>query len=158
MNSKTSVSLLQEFLAQHGKPPPQYTFCQLSGLKPEFECTVTVGDLTAIAKAYSKQEAKHKSAQQMLGVLGVTDQLTKSPVKPTVSPVNYCNSVGKLNELASQNRLPYPIYTECNSSLSPQNVQFTIKCEFGTLCAFGTANNKKEAKQMAASEMLALCV
>lgn len=158
MNSKTPVSLLQEVLMGHRNPPPQYTFNQLPGLTPEFECTVIIGDRKATARAYSKQEAKHRSAQQMLKALGFTEQFT-SPVKPNnVSPVNIGNAIGKLNEFASQNRVPYPVYTECNLSGNLHNLQFCMKCEFATLQTVGTASNKKDAKQKAAFEMLALCV
>lgn len=114
---------------------------------------LVVGDKTASATAYSKQEAKHKAAKEMLEKLELP--VAASVVRNSSLVKNTGNAIGRLNEFASQNGKPYPIYTECES-LEP--FQFTIKCEFGSLQSFGTGSNKKDTKQKAASAMLSLYV
>lgn len=148
-NTKTPVSILQELLMKRSAPLPHYHFTQISTLQPEFECTVTVNNITAIGRAFSKHEAKYKSAEMLLKKLrhDSTHSTSTNPI------TQYGNFVGRLNEFASQNRLPYPTYTECRSN-STYLLQFAFKCEFGTLQATGAASNKKDAKQKAAFEML----
>lgn len=151
---KTPVSHLQELLQQQAKPLPQYSFTQIPGATPIFECSVTVGGIKATERASSKQEAKHNSAETMLKKLGVHVSIPlNTPSK--ISPIlQHGNAIGKLNELCSKNGLPYPTYTECHTGI----LQFTIECEFQTLKSYGTAVNKKDAKQNAAVEMLSLYV
>lgn len=155
MGSKTPVSLLQEILMQRALPLPQYSIITLPHtVTPEFQCTVTTGNVTAIAKAYSKKEAKHRSAEMMLKKLGLTDRAPSTTTPFINTGPQYGNSVGKLNELASRNGLPYPQYiTECLSH-NCLNLHFVTKCRFGSVETFGTAPNKKDAKQKAATEML----
>lgn len=158
MATKTPVSLLQEVMMQSQKALPVYSFTQLPGLVVEYECTVVVGNLKASAKANSKQKAKHLSAQMALKMLGFNSSpINISAVVPpaTSPPASLGNAVGILNELASQNKVVYPTYTERMSG-SLQAVEFTVNCEFGKLQTSATAGNKKEAKQKAAKQMLRL--
>lgn len=154
---KTPVALLQEVMMQHAKPLPQYSIVSLPGPTLGFQCTCTVGDIKATATAYSKQEAKHRSAQNILSVLKIPGPVG-SPVKINSTPHVNANAVSKLNELASQNGVPYPLYAEVSSGSLRQVSQFAVRCSFGSLEAVGTASNKKEAKQRAASEILVLYV
>lgn len=148
MGTKTPISLLQELQVKQCKPLPQYCIRTLAGNTPVFECTVSVGNITATATAFSKQDAKHESAKLILSQLGCTCFL---PPANSASVGQFQNFVGRLNEMASQNGLPYPTYSDCMAA----PLQFKIKCEFGILQSYGIANNKKDAKQIAASEMLA---
>lgn len=154
MGTKSPISFLQEILVRHAKPQPHYYFIQLLDYKtPQFECTVTVGILTATAKASSKKQAKQLSAEMILKKLEFTHLF---PI-PTINTTDK-NSVAELNNLSSRNKLPYPTYvTECISE-HLQGFHFTIKCQFGSLVACGTAPKKKNAKHEAASEILFMYV
>lgn len=159
MCSKTPVSLLQEVLVQSGMPLPQYSFAQLFGVpSPEFQCTVTTGNMTATATACSKKEAKQRSAELILKQLGANALLLKNSMPAVVNtssqPDNY---IGRLNELSSQLKVFYPTYTECIEK-NYSCLLFTFKCQFGELESYGTAANKKDAKQKAAAEMLSMYV
>lgn len=158
MCSKTPVSLLQEVLVHYAMPLPQYSFAQLPGLpSPEFQCTVTTGNMTATATAYSKKEAKHRSAElilKQLGIIGISIKTNIPAANTSSQPENY---VGKLNELSSRNKLLYPTYTECIAKDFP-SLYFTVKCQLGELESHGTAPNKKDAKQKAAAQMLSMYV
>lgn len=153
MECKTPVSLLQEIMQKHNRPLPQYTITQKQGTL-EFESSVLVGEVKVSATASSKQEAKHNSARKALQMLGITSQPSLSRVSPvrTVRSVT-TNSVGRLNEWASQNHIPYPTYVETTDSIC---LSFTVRCIFGKLASCGRGNSKKEAKQKAAAEMLLL--
>lgn len=159
MNSKTPVSLLQEELMKQYKPLPQYTIKQLSdGVTPEFECTVTVGVITCTSRSYSKQQAKHKSAEQMLKIFSSLYSIANSPVHENFSNITssvhtHKNYIGELNELSSKRGLTYPVYTYIRCL---ENSDFMMKCEFAGLETYGTAPNKKDAKQRAAAEMLSM--
>lgn len=162
MNSKTPVSLLQEYTAKHIRCLPDYTPGASDSPDYAFKCTVKVGDLVAAGYGTTKQAAKHKSAQKALEKLGVYIQLdddnnnsvkTVSSLQPlyTETSKTQVNYVGILNELASTNRKTYADYHE-TPSLGP----FEVTCSFLQWKTSAVAGNKKAAKQEAAQKMLQL--
>ncbi|KAJ8939750.1 hypothetical protein NQ318_004163 [Aromia moschata] len=124
-----------------------------------FKCTVKVNQLCTCGYGQTKKDAKQNSAQkalELMGLIGKTDMPVSALSKVTPRPmpnVPHLNYVGKLNEYASTNGVPYPTY---NDSVIPINGVFLTHCQFLNFITDGTGLKKKDAKQDASRKMLEL--
>lgn len=164
--SKTPVSLLQEYTAQHRLSTPDYTFYDVGhSLTPQFKCIVSLNNQTAEAVASNKKTAKHNAALKALQLLGCKDipvdyveecvttvTTPNTPISCEINTSPGSNYVGILNEYASTNRQNYPTY-DCES-MGLVTPTFVVHCYFMGLVTAGTALNKKSAKQESAKLML----
>ena len=148
--NKHPVSFLQEAMARQKKSLPIYHMqepCFRNGNR--FQCFVSVDGIVVEGLGSSKPVAKENAASTAINRLGF--KLTQPA--PTSSPRIDYNAVGKLNELTAQKCLPYPQYDETGVN---EVGHFIIHCSLHNNKTEGIASTKKEAKQIAAHNMLGL--
>lgn len=167
--TKTPVMVLQELTVKHTVPPPVYELIpeltKQGTHKNEFFYQVRVFDSYAYGTGSSKQIAKHDAAKNMLNQLqkiGVYHPaenpvqgfvpgcatLNDKPIKTSV------NCIGTLCELCEENKIPQPQFEEISDVGPPHCRQFTYDCVVASVRTRATAGTKKQAKQLAAKEML----
>lgn len=169
MASKTPISILQELMMCTKHALPDYTFESIGDLlNPQFSCTVKAATITAIAVGRNKKEAKQKAASNALQQLQKSDNVKSSQLGEPDEiiadskfialkelPQGYCdgtNYVGMLNEYAPTNSCVVAVKYEDLQNMV--NGQFQVNCIFDKKKTFGFARVKKQAKQIAAFEML----
>lgn len=163
-NTKTPVMVLQELSIKRGWLCPNYSIvhARQGTHDNEFHYQVVVHDVSAIGIGRSKQVAKHSAAQKALDKLAekglcAWDEATVKAPKSEVTngPVNLIlNSIGTLEEICAQNKLPRPKFTEISEVGPPHCKEFTYQCQITSIITKITAGSKKQAKQLAAKEML----
>ncbi|KAJ3648323.1 hypothetical protein Zmor_020134 [Zophobas morio] len=167
-NTKTPAMVLQEFTVKHGYSPPEYVLVmsKTGTHENEFHYKVNVANVCAMGFGRSKQVAKHNAASKALEQLankGLYDPNSNpaqefnaqshrnesdSPLKP---PVNF---IGTLKDLCGEYKLPYPVFNEISDVGPPHCREFTYECKVSSITTQATANTKKQAKQLAARDML----
>lgn len=78
--------------------------------------------------------------------------LSNKPIKTSV------NCILTLYELCEENKIPQPIFKEISDVGPPHCREFTYDCMVASVRTRATASTKKQAKQIAAQEMLEKCV
>lgn len=151
MASKSPISILQEYAVKKGMPYPIYNLENLSTKTTNlFKYTVCTGELTATGTGLSKHEAKHECAKKALALLA-DDPIPVEELESNFENLSFSNYVGELNEFSSKSGLPYPEYQEEHEL---GNGIFHIHCSHITYQTMGEGKNKKDAKQIAARNML----
>ncbi|RZC35062.1 dsrm and/or DND1 DSRM domain containing protein [Asbolus verrucosus] len=167
-NTKTPAMVLQEFTVKHGYSPPEYVLAmsKTGTHENEFHYKVNVASVCGLGFGRSKQVAKHNAASKALEILasqGLYDPTSNpaqefnaqshrnesdSPLKP---PVNF---IGTLKDMCCEFKLPYPQFTEISDVGPPHCREFTYECKIASITTQSTANTKKQAKQLAARDMI----
>ncbi|KAF6210465.1 hypothetical protein GE061_013571 [Apolygus lucorum] len=155
MEGKTPVTLLQELLLKR-KINPTYNLI-LNGVgthEPIFKYEVAAGTQTATGTGKSKKEAKHNAANELLllldsGVHSLANEVT-SPYEGVLKE----NAVGELQDFCCTHRLRFPEYKLTRDEGLPHAKVFSWTCTISSFTTEATARTKKNAKQMAAQEML----
>lgn len=147
--SKSPISALQEYTMTRRLPLPYY---QISHLNSGFKCTVVIGEIESTAVASNKKFAKHLCAERALHSIlpNYSDNNNSFKLQSNAHEEPFVNSVGKLNEMCSQNGVAFPSYIE--EGIVDQ--KFVIQCKLFSYATQGIAATKKQAKQNAAKEML----
>lgn len=161
--------VLQELAVKHGQSPPAYELIpeltKQGTHKNEFFYQVQAFEYVARGTGSSKQIAKHDAAKRMLQVL--KEEKIYNPVEnpvqgfvpgaPTlnIQPIKTSvNCIGSLCELCEENNIPQPEFVEISDVGPPHFRQFTYDCVVNSVRTRATATTKKQAKQLAAKEML----
>lgn len=167
-NTKTPAMVLQEFTVRHGFSPPEYILAHSKAgtHENEFNYRVCVANVVGAGFGRSKQVAKHNAASKALEILAEKGQYdpvsdpaeefhaqshrneSDSPMKPAI------NSVGRIKDICFEQKLPYPVFVEISDVGPPHCRQFTYECQVGSVVTQAIANTKKQAKQLAARDML----
>lgn len=136
---------------RRGFATPQYDAAE----QPDgsFRVTVSIPELNLSQSAYGKntKAASESAAEQLLARV---QALPDIPVTPAAPAVNY---VGRLQELlqAAGHDPSAIVYTDVSDVINPDNSHtFTVSCTVNGVSTLGTAPSKKQARQLAAKEML----
>lgn len=171
-NTKTPAMVLQEFTVKHGYSPPEYVLIasKTGTHENEFHYEVNVSNdvttVTALGFGRSKQVAKHDAASKALKILA-----DKKLYDPNINPVQEFNAqshrnesdspselpgnyIGTLRDLCAEKKLPYPEFNEISDVGPPHCREFTYECRIASIVTQSTANTKKQARQLAARDML----
>ncbi|XP_045465629.1 interferon-inducible double-stranded RNA-dependent protein kinase activator A homolog isoform X2 [Harmonia axyridis] len=166
-NTKTPAMLLQEYTVKKKISAPEYNLIlsRCGTHENEFHYKVYVAGISALGVGRSKQVAKHSaasSALQILDRMGIYDIHDEPPnFQPNLhrnepeNPNEGCvNSIGCLQEICVDNKIPLPIFHEISDVGPPHCRQFTYECEIDSIKTQAIAKTKKQAKQLAAKLML----
>lgn len=167
--TKTPVMVLQELSVKRGVPPPVYELVpeltKQGTHKNEFYYEVSAFADVAYGSGSSKQIAKHDAARNMLNQLQACGlyrpsenpvqgfvpgfaTLDNKPIKTSV------NCIGTLCDLCEENKIPQPRFEEVSDVGPPHCRQFTYDCIVSSVRTRAMASTKKQAKQLAAEQML----
>jgi len=169
-NTKTPVMVLQELAVKKGWQSPEYSIihARQGTHDNEFHYQVVAKDVSAVGVGRSKQVAKHDAARKALdqleemGIYRPGETVVKAPRSElpntstsATSPVKLSiNAIGTLGEVCVENKIPLPRFTEISDVGPPHCKEFTYQCQIASIVTRATAGTKKQAKQMAAKEML----
>ncbi|XP_043487368.1 RISC-loading complex subunit tarbp2-like [Polistes fuscatus] len=180
--AKTPISILQEFGMKEGFLP-EYTIVseQVVDNVKVFKFQVKYKGLLAVGKALNKKKAKHNAAENMITLMkdlkNNSNIIQILPLKENISEtkqifslkdsclklcslntnpknVDTTNYIGKLQEYCSVNSLLMPEYVVNNVSGEPHQIKFTMACKLGAIVEEATSTTKKQAKQLAAKQLL----
>ncbi|KAF5272715.1 hypothetical protein FQA39_LY07742 [Lamprigera yunnana] len=163
-NTKTPAMVLQELTVQKGWISPEYTIIHSKEgtHENEFHYNVIVESVLGRGVGRSKQIAKHKAANNALEKLASLNMYTpdetvlKAPRSEGInSPIKLAvNCIGSLNEICSENKVPLPAFIQV-SDVGPSHCkEFTYDCKIASIYTRATAGTKKQAKQLAAKDMI----
>ncbi|KAJ8672890.1 hypothetical protein QAD02_004151 [Eretmocerus hayati] len=170
---KTPVSMLQEMMVKRGTAPNYELILDGGGThENKFTYQVTCIGLSATGTGRCKKDAKHEAATAMLEVIAKHQSLPQLPASPIDSPVRtplpmslpecpkasmdapFHNAIGELQVLCATNNLNDPEYREVGD-IGPAHARiFTILCVVSTFEEQGVARTKKQAKHIAAQNMI----
>lgn len=156
--TKTPVSYLQEICMKYISAVPKYDLIECDHDKM-FEYLVTASNFSANGVSSSKQNAKHMAAKNLLDQMKQLDRfkeiLRNIPAVPGCEKNNNdVDSVSYLMAVCAKNRWDPPAFvvTGC-AGLSNEPV-FYMNCTFKSFQAEGRARTKRDAKKLAAKNML----
>jgi len=164
MGNKTPVTILQETL-QKTKQTPHYELIYngVGTNDPLFMFRVCAEGLTAEGSGKSKKEAKHNAAREFLrrmkpgnavvenaDVEDLEDLHVASPYTGALKE----NFIGMLEGICVVNKLPFPAYIQISEIGPPHARVFTMKCQLSSLMETAVARTKKQAKHLAAKQMI----
>ncbi|KAF5295050.1 hypothetical protein FQR65_LT10603 [Abscondita terminalis] len=163
-NTKTPVMVLQELSVKRGWVTPEYniTHSKQGTHENEFHYEVKVESVVGYGVGRSKQIAKHEAARSALESLmklnlySPDETVIKAPRSEAVgSPIKLVvNAIGNLTDICAENKIPFPTFTEISDVGPPHCKEFTYDCQIALITTRATAGTKKQAKQLAAKEML----
>ncbi|XP_050451955.1 RISC-loading complex subunit TARBP2-like isoform X2 [Cataglyphis hispanica] len=174
--AKSPISILQELSIKEGYVPI-YDFIgvKTDGIYNQFVCKVKCKEFSTEGVGYSKKDAKHNAAKNMLLLLPKKNEISilspiantiqistpkicepSSPRIQTLSSPNHVNYVGLLQEFCVQQKLMTKdiLYEVVDESGPPHMRIFTIEVSVGSIREKGSAQCKKIAKQEAAKKLL----
>jgi len=160
--NKTPVTVLQEFLQKRGETPTYDVICSQTGTHENlFKFKVTACGQSAIGSGKSKKESKHDAAKNLLnqllreGQTGIYEvapqqnQLT-SPYEESIKE----NTIGQLQDFCIVNKFHDPKYETIRDEGLPHDKVFGVRCTVSNMFCDAEARTKKQAKHLAAKEML----
>ncbi|KAK9512075.1 hypothetical protein O3M35_000584 [Rhynocoris fuscipes] len=154
---KTPVTMLQELLIKKQLIPTYNIIFNGAGTHdPLFKYEVAACGASAVGSGKSKKEAKHEAARLLLEKLvgespgDVLDANVNSPYAEVIKD----NAVGMLAEFCGEKNLPQPKYDLVRDEGLPHAKLFSFKCSVSSFTTEAEARTKKQAKQLAANEML----
>ncbi|XP_017029477.1 RISC-loading complex subunit tarbp2 [Drosophila kikkawai] len=166
MENKSAVSALQEFSAKSKVCPPTYDF--IDGEDGGYVCKVQMMEIESYGNGRSKRDAKHLAAANILR------KIRKLPGAASLLndvEINECDGIGELaNEMTNLNRdmlkelrdycvrheMPLPIIEIVQQSGTPNAPEFVACCSVASIVRYGKSDKKKDARQRAAIEMMAV--
>lgn len=153
MSNKNAISILQELMVAKKEQLPLYI--DKGTVTDKFVCSVFVDGIEAVGQGTTKKAAKLESAEIALASLNASSKQIieeKHNIKEyqPLSITGVENSVGILNEMASQNGFEYPIY----EFITMMHGEFVMSCAFLGHNVKGRGTTKKLAKKHAAAKML----
>jgi len=177
--TKTPVSELQEY-CQKCKKTPEYKLQSTDGKphSPSFKFICKVDNLQSEGEASSKRQAKHKAAQNLLELVKMTytpevtakkknikfrnnkqkpqQQQQKHKKQQKEFKLNLVNPIGSLQEFCALKSMGNVEYSLVSQSGPDHNRNFIFSCKVSSFEQEGNASTKKQAKKIAAVNMLQL--
>lgn len=113
----------------------------------------------------SKQIAKHDSARKLLKILEkdgiylpsenpMQDSIPGISTKTNSLVKTAVNCINNLLTLCEEKKIPLPVFKEVSAEGPPHCREFTYECQMCSVTTRATASTIKQAKQIAAKEML----
>ncbi|XP_065338429.1 interferon-inducible double-stranded RNA-dependent protein kinase activator A homolog isoform X1 [Cloeon dipterum] len=165
MAAKTPVSRLQEISTKLRISPPEYEliYSKLEGLSSYFTFNCKFHGRSAEGSGRNKRDAKHEAADALLRLLE-TDENTRQNLLdivpcPVVLPHGnkvQRNFVGDLKEYCLEilRSSEKPEFEERGAFGPSHDPTFTVRCTISNFSAEGMGPTKKQAKQLAAKQVL----
>ncbi|EDV59257.1 double-stranded RNA-binding protein Staufen homolog 2 [Drosophila erecta] len=164
IDNKSAVSALQEFCAKTKNIPPTYNF--IDGEDGGYVCKVDLMELMAYGNGRSKRDAKHLAAVNILrkirklpgmGNIISQDCETMTMGDPDEALININRDMLKaLRDYCVRHEMPLPSIEVVQQSGSPNAPEFVACCSVASIVRYGKSDKKKDARQRAAIEMLAV--
>lgn len=163
--NKTPASIVQEYAAKKGLVP-QYNIIYngISQSKVSFKYSLLLDGYETVGEGSSKKEAKHVAALKLLkNMIDDKPELLDTEFKEwdfenhVVSPFDHnikVNAVGQLNDICSNNKLGLPEFTLVREEGQAHAKLFTISCLVANVVEIATHKTKKQAKHLAAVQMV----
>lgn len=157
---KTPVTLLQELLIKKQLLPTYSLILNGTGTHdPIFKYEVSASGESAVGSGKSKKEAKHEAARLLLEKLShyedvKNDDILDVNVNSPYAEVLKDNAVGMLSGYCDERNLKSPEYELIRDEGLPHAKLFSYKCCVSSFTTEAQARTKKQAKQLAAQEML----
>lgn len=153
---KPPVTALQEYCAKNNIPLPTYDW--IDSDDGSFVCKVDAVDSREHGYGRSKREAKHDAAANIIKKLKLTHpDITDIPQAPHEA-IPTTDIIVKLRDYCVQRNHPLPTIEIIQQTGPAEAPEFTAVCVLSTIKRYGVANNKKEARQKAALEMLRVII
>lgn len=163
-NTKTPAMVLTELSIKRGHAAPKFDliYSNLQGHDNEFTYQVEVEGVMGTGTGKSKKEAKHLAAYNALEGLKAVgicypDTSSTDPDKMTELPSpkrNAVNCMSTLADLCAEYKLPEPDYIPLSEVGPPHCREFSYECHVGEIRTRATSGTKKQARQIAAQDML----
>nr|ABB77179.1 R2D2 [Drosophila simulans] len=160
MDNKSAVSALHEFCAKTNNTPPTYNF--IKGEDGGFVCKVELLELEALGNGRSKRDAKHLAAanimrkiQMLPGMQSMTQDLSLGDLGEEMTNLNR-DMLKELRDYCVRHDMPLPCIEVVQQSGTPSAPEFVACCSVASIVRYGKSDKKKDARQRAAIEMLAL--
>ncbi|XP_043640984.1 double-stranded RNA-binding protein Staufen homolog 2 isoform X1 [Drosophila teissieri] len=163
IDNKSAVSALQEFCAKTKNIPPSYEY--IDGEDGGYVCKVDLMEVEAYGNGRSKRDAKHLAAVNILRKIrklpGVDQILqdweTNKVGDPGEELINLNRDMLKeLRDYCVRHEMPLPTIEIVQQSGTPNAPEFVACCSVASIVRYGKSDKKKDARQRAAIEMLAL--
>lgn len=163
--NKTPASIVQEYAAKK-RLVPQYDIIYngISQSKISFKYSLSLDGYETVGEGSSKKEAKHVAALKLLKkMIDDKPQLLDTEFKEwdfdnhVVSPFDHnikVNAVGQLNDICTNNKLGLPDFTLVREEGQAHAKLFTISCIVANVIETATHKTKKQAKHLAAVQMV----
>ncbi|KAG8262033.1 hypothetical protein J6590_061764 [Homalodisca vitripennis] len=143
ITNQNYVGMLQEKCCKSKISLPNY--CDLETDRSNlFKCSCQLGELHTEGVGYSKKAAKQNAAQRMLSKMESTNTSIIGEKQEVV-----INSVSRLGEYATKNKLDNPLYAE----KSEEDGLFVFTCTFNGFTSEGRGHTKKQAKEKSANSV-----
>ncbi|XP_016937100.1 protein Loquacious [Drosophila suzukii] len=163
MDNKSAVSALQEFCAKSKNIPPTYDF--IDGEDGGYVCKVVLMEIEAYGNGRSKRDAKHLAAANILrkirklpGVGNLLDECETKSVGDLCEELTNLNRdmLKELRDYCVRHEMPLPTIEIVQQSGTPNAPEFVACCTVASIVRYGKSDKKKDARQRAAIEMLAV--
>ncbi|EDW87714.1 double-stranded RNA-binding protein Staufen homolog 1 [Drosophila yakuba] len=163
VDNKSAVSALQEFCAKTKNTPPLYEF--IDGEDGGYVCKVDMMEVEAYGNGRSKRDAKHLAAVNILRKIrklpGVENVLQDSESNTMGDPGQEVINLNRdmlreLRDYCVRHEMPLPTIEIVQQSGTPNAPEFVACCSVASIVRYGKSDKKKDARQRAAIEMLAL--
>lgn len=163
--NKTPASIVQEYAAKK-RLVPQYDIIYngISQSKVTFKYSLSLDGYETVGEGTSKKEAKHVAALKLLRqMIDDKPELLESEFKEcdfenhVVSPFDHnikVNAVGQLNDICTNNKLGLPEFNLVREEGQAHAKLFTISCSVASVVEIATHKTKKQAKHLAAVQMV----
>ncbi|XP_037029080.1 uncharacterized protein LOC119069209 [Bradysia coprophila] len=162
--TKTPVSLLQEFCVKKRQSAPIYTLIEDGTNQPTpdktFVYEVLAFDYKAVGRGRNKNNAKHEAANNLIQILQ-NDDLYRDELsvqQPEV-PRDACpeiDAVSVLMDICVDRNLPIAQFRIQQASGAAHAPEFVVECQVASIVRVGVFSSKKGAKQLAAKKVLAV--
>ncbi|KAH8260112.1 hypothetical protein KR026_003111 [Drosophila bipectinata] len=165
MDNKSAVSSLQEFCAKTKNCPPTYEF--IDGEDGGYVCKVTLMEIDAYGNGRSKRDAKHLAASNIIrkvrklpGASSLIKDMEDEENRPSQLVEELSNTnrdmLKELRDYCVRHEMPLPTIEIVQQCGTPNAPEFVACCKVASLTRYGKSDKKKDARQRAAIEMLAV--
>jgi len=158
LSNKHPVTILNEYAAKNHLVPHYTLIHDGSSLSiVSFKYSVNLDKFVAEGEATSKKKAKHLAASNLLKkMINDKPQLLNTDFDEcTIPPYDIkVNYIGKLYDMCRHKNIKLPEYNLVREEGKDHNKLFTISCHAGQMIETATRRTKKEAKHLAAFQMV----
>uniref|UniRef100_A0A1A9X5L8 DRBM domain-containing protein n=1 Tax=Glossina brevipalpis TaxID=37001 RepID=A0A1A9X5L8_9MUSC len=146
------VSVLQEYCAKNRLSAPVYVWTDTE--TGPFKCIVSVMDVEGHGHGRSKRDAKHLAATDAFKKLQTTHAIIDEIPQNEQMQIPIIDMIAVLRDYCIQHRYPIPTFEIVQDGGTPSAPEFLAICSIASIQKSGKSDNKKDARQKAASAML----